>query len=157
MRVIITETQLKLIKEDYKTSQNEIDLKGDKYGGDVALRKLSYRSKWDFNSKHRGITIKDDEIALAKLYNEENEEINEGSHSTKELSKLIDWTMKKMDCYVTRTTKGMKLCPPEYIKEPCYVAHFSDKAVHPLMSTISKWFGSTKYNVERAFGENKPL
>lgn len=59
MKVIITETQLRLIKEDYRTSQNEIDLKGDKYGGDVALRKLSYRSKWDFNSKHQGITIED--------------------------------------------------------------------------------------------------
>jgi hypothetical protein len=85
------------------------------------------------------------------------ETINEGSHSTKELSKLIDWAMKKMDCYVVRTTKGIKICPPEHIKEPCYVAHFSDKAVRPLMAAISKWFGSTKYDVERAYGDNRIL
>ena len=84
-------------------------------------------------------------------------EINEGSHSTKELSKLIDWAMKKMNCYVVRTTNGIKICPPEHIKEPCYVAHFSDKAVRPLMGAISKWFGSTKYDVERAYGSNRIL
>ena len=108
------------------------------------LRQLSYSSYRKY-----GVTIQ--EAVYPSV------EINEGSHSTKELSKLIDWAMKKMDCYVTRTTNGMKLCPPEHIKEPCYVAHFSDKAVRPLMAAISKWFGSTKHDVERAYGANRPL
>jgi hypothetical protein len=97
------------------------------------------------------------EEQLKTLISDTTETINEGSHSTKELSKLIDWAMKKMDCYVVRTTNGIKICPPEHIKEPCYVAHFSDKAVRPLMAAISKWFGSTKYDVERAYGANRIL
>jgi hypothetical protein len=102
-----------------------------------------------FLEQHYNVTV--------KKTNNTYDNLNEGSHSTKELSKLMDWAMKKMDCYVVRTTKGIKICPPEHIKEPCYVAHFSDKAVRPLMAAISKWFGSTKYDVERAFRGNRPL
>jgi hypothetical protein len=102
-----------------------------------------------FLEQHYNVTV--------KKTNNTYDNLNEGSHSTKELSKLIDWAMKKMDCYVVRTTNGIKICPPEHIKEPCYVAHFSDKAVRPLMAAISKWFGSTKYDVERAYGANQIL
>ncbi len=54
---------IKLTESDLKNIISkiisEIELGGDKYGGNVALRKLSFKSKWDFSSKHQGLTIED--------------------------------------------------------------------------------------------------
>jgi hypothetical protein len=64
-KYIFTEQQIKnvinsLINEQSENGAiNEIDLGGDKFGGNVALRKLSFKSKWDFTPKHLGYTIDD--------------------------------------------------------------------------------------------------
>ena len=60
-KYIFTEEQIKKVIDGMinETEIDEIDLKGDKFGGNVALRKLSYKSKWDFNSKHQGLTIEE--------------------------------------------------------------------------------------------------
>lgn len=52
----LTESDLKNI---IKKIIQEVDLGGEKYGGNVALRKLALRSKWDFSAKHQGLTIED--------------------------------------------------------------------------------------------------
>jgi hypothetical protein len=84
-------------------------------------------------------------------------EINEDKHSSKEVKKLIAWSMKHMGCYYTESTDGIKLCPPDYIKDQCRPTHLSDKALYPIMRDIAKWFGCTKHDVERAFRGNRPL
>ncbi len=85
------------------------------------------------------------------------ETINEDKHSSKEVKKLIAWSMKHMGCYYTESTDGIKLCPPDYVKDQCRPTHLSDKALYPMMRDIAKWFGATKHDVERAFRGNRPL
>jgi hypothetical protein len=97
------------------------------------------------------------ESQLKTIISNTTETLNESSHSTKILKKLLSWSTKHMGCYYTPTTNGVKLCPPNYMKPQCYMAHLSDRAVDPVMSAISKWFNSTKYDVERAFRDNRPL
>lgn len=83
--------------------------------------------------------------------------INEDKHSSKEMKKLIDWSMKHMGCYYTQSTDGIKLCPPEYVNAQCRPTHLSDKAIFHMMRDIAKWFGVTKHDVERAYRSNRPL
>jgi hypothetical protein len=108
------------------------------------LRQLSYSSYRKY-----GVTIQ--EAVHPSV------EINEDKHSSKEVKKLISWSMKHMGCYFTESTDGIKLCPPDYVKEQCRPTHLSDKALHPLMRDIAKWFGCTKHDVERAFRGNRPI
>lgn len=84
-------------------------------------------------------------------------DLNEDKHSSKEVKKLIDWSMKHMGCYYTQSTDGIKLCPPDYVNGQCRPTHLSDKALYPMMRDIAKWFGCTKHDVERAFRGNRPI
>lgn len=88
---------------------------------------------------------------------ESTETLNEDKHSSKEVKKLIDWSMKHMGCYYTQSTDGIKLCPPDYVNGQCRPTHLSDKALYPMMRDIAKWFGCTKHDVERAFRGNRPI
>jgi hypothetical protein len=97
------------------------------------------------------------EEQLRTLISNTTETLNEDKHSSKEMKKLIAWSMKHMGCYYTESTDGIKLCPPEYVKEQCRPTHLSDKAIFHLMRDIAKWFGVTKHDVERAYRGNRPL
>lgn len=55
-KYIFTEEQIKMV---IGALNEDINLGSDKFGGNVALRKLSFKSKWDFSTKHQGLTIED--------------------------------------------------------------------------------------------------
>lgn len=97
------------------------------------------------------------EEQLKTLISSTTEVLNEGSHPTKELRRFLAWAMRHMDCYISQSTDGVKVYPPENIQGQFYVAHMTDKAVQPLMRHMSKWFGCTKYDVERAFRADRPI
>jgi hypothetical protein len=134
----------------YQESFHDVPVLRDKYFN--LMRHLNKFLKTQYN-----VTVKETNILKPFKGFENPNQINEDKHSSKEIKKLIAWSMKHMGCYYTESTDGIKLCPPDYVNGQCRPTHLSDKALHPMMRDIAKWFDCTKHDVERAFRGNRPI
>jgi hypothetical protein len=80
-----------------------------------------------------------------------------GSHQAKELKKLLDWSVKFLDCEITPTKNGVKICPPKKIEGRCRPTHLSDKALFDVERDLARWFGVTRQDIHKSFKSWRPL
>lgn len=77
--------------------------------------------------------------------------LKEDKHQSKELKKLIEWSIKFMGCSIFPIKNGIKICPPKHIDEICRTTHLSDKALYDVERDIAKWFNVSKHDIHNAF------
>ena len=83
--------------------------------------------------------------------------LNEDKHQSKEVKKLIEWSIKFMGCSIHSIKNGIKICPPKHIEAICRTTHLSDKALFDIERDFAKWFGVTKYEIHNAFKQWRPI
>ena len=83
--------------------------------------------------------------------------LTEDKHQSKEVKKLIEWSVKFMGCHIFLIKNGIKICPPEHIKAICRTTHLSDKALYDIERDMAKWFDVSKHDIHNAFKQWRAL
>jgi hypothetical protein len=143
MKIVLTETQLKMLSESrrrkkrgpYVEPEQTFDIDDKKFDDEFYSREdeINYG-------------VEDDERP-------EREEMNE-SHKMKEMKKLLHWAEKVEGCFLKEVKNGVMICPPSEVKQQCYTTHRSDSGVQDVLAAIGKWNGVKKKVAEEAYKLN---